>query len=229
MRFAACRGPGLARSCVGCHCWSVRGGRCGAGPGTWVPLPVSCSPGKPETEEGGQVSAGQQRQLLPAGGLRPPAAASLHTPNLPFQGVGGGEKWKSKTPKACSDTEPSRQGCALQLPVPLTLLMPSPELSPDGKGHLAGKDPAQESGEEPQTQSKLPAAPCWGAVTSREGWGGRPPAFPTAASAEDEGFLLAVVRLAAEAEAHAGVEGAEVSLEPLRDAAMTELHRDRVE
>lgn len=64
---------------------------------------------------------------------------------------------------------------------------------------------------------------------SREGWGGRPPAFPTAASAEDEGFLLAVVRLAAEAEAHAGVEGAEVSLEPLRDAAMTELHRDRVE
>lgn len=116
--------------------------------------------------------------------------------------------------------------------MPLTLLLPSPKLSPDSKGHLAGKDPAQELGEELQTeQASRSAAPVprQGAVTSREGWGGRPPAFPTAASAEDEGFLLAVVRLAAEAEAHAGVEGAEVSLEPLRDAAMTELHRDRVE
>ena len=81
---------------------------------------------------------------------------------------------------------------------------------------------------EPASRSAVPV-PRRGAVTSREGWGGRPPAFPTAASAEDEGFLLAVVRLAAEAEAHAGAEGAEVSLGPLGAAAVTELRRNRVE
>lgn len=50
-----------------------------------------------------------------------------------------------------------------------------------------------------------------------------------AASAGAEGFLLAVVRLETEAEAQAGLEGAGGSLGLLRDTAVTELHRERVE
>lgn len=46
---------------------------------------------------------------------------------------------------------------------------------------------------------------------------------------EGGGFLLTVVRLGAEAEAHSGVEGAEASLGLLKDMDATELHRERVE
>jgi len=48
-----------------------------------------------------------------------------------------------------------------------------------------------------------------------------------AASTEDGGFLLTVVRLMAEAQA--GLEGAEALLGLLGDTAVTELQRERVE
>lgn len=76
----------------------------------------------------------------------------------------------------------------------------------------------------PQNRGSRPG----GAGTSRGGWGGRLLVAPSAAaSAGAEGFLLAVVRL--EAEAQAGLEGAGGSLGLLRDTAVTELHRERVE
>lgn len=78
----------------------------------------------------------------------------------------------------------------------------------------------------PQNRGSHPG----GAGTSRGGWGGRLLVAPSAAaSAGAEGFLLAAVRLEAEAEAQAGLEGAGGSLGLLRDTAVTELHRERVE
>lgn len=77
----------------------------------------------------------------------------------------------------------------------------------------------------PQRRASCPR----GAGTSRGGWGGWLLAAPAAASAGAEGFLLAAVRLEAEAEAQAGLAGAEVSLGLFRDTAVTELHWERVE
>lgn len=92
-------------------------------------------------------------------------------------------------------------------------------------GRLAGGGAVWDWGREPGG----PGGPgrLFPGAASRWGWGGWLPAPSTAASTEDGGFLLTVVRLMAEAQA--GLEGAEALLGLLGDTAVTELQRERVE